>query len=167
MSEQLEQARNSAMKLQHAVMPVLLGWYLMVLLTLVVAPDSSLAASANPNLSTYTNDALGISLRYPSKEYGVLKGDEIPEEWVNTEPIDTKFAQPGGVMIAALAPLDRLEKDGPDELLILSINSKVSAAECNKFISDDEWTVHRKERVGATEYAQADGGEGGMCKDIF
>ena len=136
-------------------------------LTLVVPPDLSQAASANSKLSTYTNDALGISLRYSTKEYGVLKGKEIPKEWVNREPIETKFAQPGGVMIAALVPAGGLGNDGPDELLILSINSKVTAAECDKFSSDDEWTAHRKERVGAMEFAQADGGEGGMCKDIF
>ena len=149
------------MKSRHAAALALVGWYLMV-------PHSSLAAGASPKLSAYTNDRFGISLQYPS-DYRVLKSNEIPKYWSNDGPIDTNFVQPGGMMLVALVPpLGLVDSAEANVLLILSVNSRITAKECIKFDSPppDETTSH-SEKIGVMEFAQTDDMQGGMCHDVF
>jgi hypothetical protein len=137
----------------------------------LIALDSvSLAAGHNPKLATYTNDRSGISLQYPS-DYRALKSNEIPKFWSNEGPIDTNFIQPGAVMLVALVPPGGLTPGGSaDELLILSVNPKITAKECARFDSPppDKWMPRRprSEKVGSMEFFQSDDFQGGMCHDV-
>jgi hypothetical protein len=133
-------------------------------------PGPSFAAAAKAKLSTYTNEQFGISIRYPGN-YSVLEGNQIPKQWSNEVPIETGFVGHGGITIAALVPpgeIDHENDNRADELLLLSVNSKLTSADCYKFTSDDpDIPPLPKKRIGTMEFARSDDMQGGMCHDIY
>jgi hypothetical protein len=82
-----------------------------------------------PTTATYVNGNYGVALTYPRK-YNLQSGDKQKEA-----PVQTSFAKPGAVEIAALDMPDGLypETDFSSALLNLSVKQDMTADECGQF----------------------------------
>jgi len=125
----------------------------------VVWPDAF--ASAKSNLSTYANEAYGISFNYPTDF--VLKG---PETKLTLGYLGTVEDDPRWPRIAALLLPDdnRPSKRGIYQLstyMIVRVDRVSPKSDCSIFYYGGELVGRVK--VGTTAFVKAEGGSAGMC----
>jgi len=127
-------------------------------------PTKKKARQRKLSASTYTNPTYGVSFRYP--KYGTLKeGDKANLELEGLGPVEMNFVQPGGTTISAVE-LPRKLYAGTDfnaAFFNVSVNSKLTAAECEQFAFPEtsnpaiDAVVTSKTKVGTTEFHAVEG----------
>ncbi len=107
---------------------------------------------------SYSNASLGVSFEYPW-QYGLTTGNRANLAPDGGERVPMNFVQPGGHTLSVVeVPQGYFpETDFRSALFNLSVNPKLSAAECEQFASaesgEDESTAEPgKVQVGETEY---------------
>ena len=107
-----------------------------------VVPETSKKAvkKHRPTTATYVNGNYGVALTYPRK-YSLQPADKQTET-----PIQTSFAKPGAVEIAALDMPDGLypETDFSSALLNVSVHQGLNEDECGQFATPTNDTVTAK-----------------------
>jgi hypothetical protein len=86
--------------------------------------------------STYSNPVYGVTFQYP-KRYSLKEGDKADMEWTALKPAQMNFVQPGGNTLSAVELPGRLYPgtDFASAFFNLSVNTKLTAAECGQFAS--------------------------------
>jgi hypothetical protein len=137
-------------KPRHAAALALVGWYL-------IAPVFGLAANAKPKLSTYTNDAYGISFRYRSDL--ALKPGDSELSWGYLGAVEN--AMPHGTMLAAVVLPYQPDIPGNYPLFLrVSVDTILSEKDC-----DDP--TGKRVKVGAIQFNKTEDGDMGMCHQRF
>lgn len=89
-------------------------------------------------MATYSDSTYGVSFRYPNT-YTLKTGDEPQKDLAGLGPAQMNFVQPGGTTLAAVE-LPRNAYPGSDvssAFFTVSVNPKLSEAECTQFSSSD------------------------------
>lgn len=88
----------------------------MVLVALVIAPDSTLAASAKSKLSTYTNWTYGFSLRYPS-DWHLNESDHAEVNWGYLGPVRNARSHSARAVIICVGTLEEPSVSQPEAVM--------------------------------------------------
>lgn len=105
-----------------------------------------------PSNATYVNGTYGVSFSYPVK-YSLQAGGKN-----SSAPVRPNFLKPGAIQVAAVdMPDDSYpDTDFSNALLNVSVNTTVTAEECNSFVpaSKDDSAKPTTTKLGANEFTQ-------------
>lgn len=150
------------MKPRHAAALALVGWYLMV-------PVSVLAANAKSKLATYTNKTDGVSFKYPS-DWSLKEGDEAKLNWGYLGDVETRLPH-GVTIVAVVMPEDSYPgSDLQLAFLNVSVDGSLPAALCNERprrnpAQDSVEPTLR--RVGPLQFTEFDDSEAAMGRGWY
>lgn len=144
----------------------------MTFLAFAIAPASSLAASKNSRLSTYTNATYGFSLRYPS-DWALKEGDEAKLSFGHMGQPEMNL--PNGEIVASVEMPRNFypNTDLGAAFLEVGVDTSATPDECNPSSSaatqssESESGNHPPERIGNNQFTKTDDGNAGLGHQAY
>ncbi|HUJ96251.1 MAG TPA: hypothetical protein VLW84_13345 [Terriglobales bacterium] len=121
-------------------------------------PEAKKPRKHRPTTATYVNPDYGVSLTFPRK-YKLLVGEEARLKWNDLGPVETDFANSGGMTLAAIElPTDLFpDTDLNSAFINVSVKTGLTNEQCAKFAFPGEATAPAspKKIIGSNEFVQA------------